>query len=983
MATREQLIEDFADHKYATGEKFERLINSMKVVQLPVVDPQALGTSLSFIDSISQDEDGKITATKKTLDLANANELNPFKGWYKTGDTLPTDGFDGAYLYFKDTSELTGQTTIYRWNGTTYADTGTVVDTSNVQTLGSGQAVNEVKIKDENGEEVTGTADVLSAEAGKNIGDAVFGEKNKVTTIIQPTSVTTAAYITKSTSEGEGNVQINHIVSSFPDMRTAFYPIAQGRKYTIYIPVTGNQYMGVYAYTNNVAPEPITGDSYILSGYHFSNVGDGSSQQVVIGSAMSYTYLAVTYSTANDAGAPTVTEEYETIGSPGLNEKVETLQEDAEALVEDVDETIYENEGQVDYYDENEITTKWAGTGTSTPALSSDAIINKVIFPPFKNITAGNYTCKYLVGYRVYSASFTTIPRTNLTILAEGSIENVSNSFIRNFYIELESPATIPAGNQLIVLLYIPNGKACILGGGNNATEVLPYNSEDAVALLTTSVTDTPFDVTWSKAQTDNTARYKVCNPILRFEKKSEVRRIAEEAVEEVVPNLVDERILENGKVNIYLPNKFYAVVGDTLQLFFQSIVGVINIADYDIYAECSVGKTFPRYFFYTPTVEDVGTTTLTIYVKDRNNNILGQASCDIVTVSAPTSPASEKSIFTFGDSLTSGGQWAGEAKRRLVGNTTYDSITGKGLSNISFFGYKNKTINGQSVDYFGVGGWTWLNYLSKATIGAFRFYVEGVNQLHLGATYTNNGHTYTIQEINVTGDSGNIRCTTSSTTNTPSASGTLTKTSGDGDTTITFGSFDTENANPLWDDANNKMSFVPYVQDCGASTIDAVYVLLSWNGQSAWKEYSASDISGHINNAKIFARKLHDEYPSAKLFIMGIQMPSDTGGLGANYGASGGYIDGYGLKQCALNYNKALQDLCNLDEFSPYCEFVAVAPQFDSHYNMPYYNTNVNTRSTVKEMLGSNGVHPSDGGYFQIADAVYRSIVANFCQGV
>ena len=148
MATKDRtsLKNDFANGKYATGEKFADLIDSMKVVQLPVVDPQALGTSLSFIDSISQDADGKITATKKTLDLANAHELNPFKGWYKTGDTLPTDGFDGAYLYFKDTSELTGQTTIYRWNGTTYADTGTVVDTSNVQTFETGQAVNGVAI---------------------------------------------------------------------------------------------------------------------------------------------------------------------------------------------------------------------------------------------------------------------------------------------------------------------------------------------------------------------------------------------------------------------------------------------------------------------------------------------------------------------------------------------------------------------------------------------------------------------------------------------------------------------------------------------------------------------------------------------------------------------------------------------------------------------------------------------------------------------
>lgn len=150
MATKDRtaLKDEFKNGNLATGERFADLIDSMKVVQLPVADPAASGTSLSFIDSISQDADGKITATKKTLDLANAHELNPFKGWYKTGDTLPTDGFDGAYLYFKDTSELTGQTTIYRWNGTAYTDTGTVVDTSNVQTFETGQAVSGVAIDD-------------------------------------------------------------------------------------------------------------------------------------------------------------------------------------------------------------------------------------------------------------------------------------------------------------------------------------------------------------------------------------------------------------------------------------------------------------------------------------------------------------------------------------------------------------------------------------------------------------------------------------------------------------------------------------------------------------------------------------------------------------------------------------------------------------------------------------------------------------------
>lgn len=183
MATKDRtsLKNDFANGKYATGEKFADLIDSMKVVQLPVVDPQALGTSLSFIDSISQDEDGKITATKKTLDLANAHELNPFKGWYKTGDTLPTDGFDGAYLYFKDTSEQTGLTTIYRWNGTTYADTGVVVDTSDVHTFASGQAVNGVGIKDLNGGNNPNATGVLSAEAGQALNEKVtYNEENTV-----------------------------------------------------------------------------------------------------------------------------------------------------------------------------------------------------------------------------------------------------------------------------------------------------------------------------------------------------------------------------------------------------------------------------------------------------------------------------------------------------------------------------------------------------------------------------------------------------------------------------------------------------------------------------------------------------------------------------------------------------------------------------------------------------------------------------------
>lgn len=205
MATKDRtaLKDEFKNGNLATGERFADLIDSMKVVQLPVVDPQALGTSLSFIDSISQDEDGKITATKKTLDLENAHELNPFKGWYKTGDTLPTDGFDGAYLYFKDTSELTGQTTIYRWNGTAYADTGTVVDTSNVQTFETGQAVNGVAI-DGTGLENPLPNALAKAEDVKVVKDKVDGSVSYEIDTKDSTSFNSnRVYLRSSNSSGE------------------------------------------------------------------------------------------------------------------------------------------------------------------------------------------------------------------------------------------------------------------------------------------------------------------------------------------------------------------------------------------------------------------------------------------------------------------------------------------------------------------------------------------------------------------------------------------------------------------------------------------------------------------------------------------------------------------------------------------------------------------------------------------------------------
>ena len=68
--TKQELIALFSNDHLVTGGDFDNLINSLKGVQSPVSDPAASGTSVTFIATITQDAEGKITVTKKTVNLS-------------------------------------------------------------------------------------------------------------------------------------------------------------------------------------------------------------------------------------------------------------------------------------------------------------------------------------------------------------------------------------------------------------------------------------------------------------------------------------------------------------------------------------------------------------------------------------------------------------------------------------------------------------------------------------------------------------------------------------------------------------------------------------------------------------------------------------------------------------------------------------------------------------------------------------------------
>lgn len=483
--------------------------------------------------------------------------------------------------------------------------------------------------------------------------------------------------------------------------------------------------------------------------------------------------------------------------------------------------------------------------------------------------------------------------------------------------------------------------------------------------------------------------------------------RLTDEQVEDI-----GNRLGVLGGLDISLPDKLYAVVGDTLQLFFRGMIKAVNPYNYDILITCAKGKQYPRYFEYTPSAADVGTASFKVSVKDNNRNIIAEKTCQLVTCAKGTSPASNKNIAIFGDSLTESGAWPVELNRRLKGSG--GSPEGDSKTNITFCG--KKTVDG--VGFFGRGGFAWSHFTS-AYIPAFRLVVSGVSEgITVGAHYTDGTHDFHVMEVNITEGVGTVLMFGYDTPT--SASGTMTKTSGTGANSIAYSSYTEEGQNPLWDYTNNKMSFIPYANEFCDGQLDVVYTLLSWNSITNGQK----DFTTVMGQVKQFADTLHSEYPNAKLKLMGLQINSINGGMGADYGATGtGYADTYGMVVSALNLNKAYQDFANNPDYNGFVEFVNVSAEFDSEYNMQYIKKPANTRISFRlfnqgqfnavgdfityndqtyivvesfsgnwdltkvhpcdpyESIGTNGVHPSNAGYMQIADIAYRDIIATLCQ--
>lgn len=404
--------------------------------------------------------------------------------------------------------------------------------------------------------------------------------------------------------------------------------------------------------------------------------------------------------------------------------------------------------------------------------------------------------------------------------------------------------------------------------------------------------------------------------------------------------------------VGISLPDRYDLVVGDTFELFWKGVVQAVDPYAYSIRAECEVGSCWRRKYDYRP--EEPGTHTLRLALEDDCGAELASKTVELVASAAATSPETVRNVLCVGDSLLSNGRWAQESFRRLTGSG--GSPAGLGLSNVRYIG----THSAGGAGYEGNGGWTFASYNGESKSDAFVWVTceHAKTEADQHSLYTCGGSTWKVETI----EAGRIKMIRTAGSGKMPQAGTLAHLSGGSDTSdIAFTASELAAGNPFWDESAGRVDFARYAESLGASGIDYCYVLLGWNST----HLSAGAYRSHVEE---FISNLSSAYPACQICLLGLQVPS-LDGFGRNYGCGWNYLD---KLRKVFEFNDLYADIA---KSHGNVHFVNVAGQFDTENSMPESTRPVNARSAKTEAYQTNGVHPSDDGYDQIADAVFRDL--------
>lgn len=457
-----------------------------------------------------------------------------------------------------------------------------------------------------------------------------------------------------------------------------------------------------------------------------------------------------------------------------------------------------------------------------------------------------------------------------------------------------------------------------------------------------------------------------------------------ESRVQKIEENSSSGGISTKNLPSIHICDLINCVVGDTIQLYYNMFVH--HIGDYSLNIECLKGKNYPRYWEYTPTINDVGSTEMKIQLLNIDGSVIQEKIISIIT-KISTNPLSAKNILLVGDSLYMNGQIPIELSRRLKGTKgVATSPSALALSNFNIVG-RLKNSDG-TVGWEGTGGWSWDTYTGRDGMAGVRLTVSDVTDVRVtqDILYKIEGYTqkFYISEVNVSEGNGYIFCAffgqgdIYNDHDLMPESGVLKKQNGEGQEEINFSASQVESYQPFWNTETDSFDIKVYVDTYCDGHLEILCVQLGINSIIGANPFTADFSTTVLAKAKAFIDLVHSQLPETKIYLATLPLPSQNGGIGANYAAgnaNGSYLT------ASWNYkvhkvNDLYRSLLDDEDYKTFVSVIDVCSEMDSENNYPASDVAVNTRSATIEKRGTNGVHPFNDGYWQIADAWFRAII-------
>ena len=546
----------------------------------------------------------------------------------------------------------------------------------------------------------------------------------------------------------------------------------------------------------------------------------------------------------------------------------------------------------------------------------------------------------------VFNPSLVT-PKQSLTISAANFPSSETD-----LTIALTTPIYANAGERVYVLFRAVDGGA--FNVKTWAYDATANPARHGFALSTVSDWSQAFSLTGAAigyGQTSMSLTYSTGE----FEAKAKAENIkyGSGSVKEALDQLTTQgQILE-----LIVPPKIYATQGLESNIYFDNLVAGQG-SDYLFDVDSAIGVHQKERWTLSPTAAANTPITVKAHLKDGVQIASKQAT--LVATAASDNP-STKTMLIVGDSLIAAG---------VITQTLLDNAASN-VTKINLIGTQGTGSN----KHEGRGGWAVNNY-TTAGVTYYAFTVSGVTTEPLinATEYTHNGRTYRVQSVSLSSGSGTIICSVVSGTNAPLSSGTLTKSNAiQGDATIAFSASAAQSGNPFW--FNGGVDFGQYLSTNSLATPDVVAIMLGVNDVFGQTSDSAASLlaDSRLTSLDTLINSIKSVNSTIKVALMIPPPPASQDAFGKNYAS--GETAWRHKRNIVIWARQMIAKYSNQESNRIY--LVATNVAIDTVNNYPAESVAVNARNSATVTRQSNGVHPANSGYQQIADQLFAFIKA------